>query len=915
MRPNALSREEKRELIERAERYHGLAPGSGSAGPLTRSYPDSLVPPKTSGGLDGDAGRAAPRQSIEEAVSTCWSLQRCLVILADAHASLNLRLTIGPDKEKIVTSGAAYDLLETVNPHWDPAMLWGMTSMAMDTSPRGCFWILDGMDGQGRPTEIWWAAPGTVTPVRGDRAKDAPEDWYISHYMVKTAGHRGKGKRYDRDRVVWIHSPNVFNEFEALPPVMSALESAGLSLAAMHANKMLFETGMTGAGYVVPEDGVVWTDDEQAEVGRMFSATVKGRAGWHRVLVANRADFQVRDLKGLSPREVQFIQMLGLTQSQVCIAMGVPEPLLSPTDTTFANAREARRTLWENTVIPRDKRIAAAIKSQLLVPHFSGEADDCWFDHGEVPELQGDHAAKWALDKDQLAVMTQLARDVQAGILSRDGALQAAAYFVGAPEELALAMMPALVPLDGADAPNIIALPPLMDLRLLLAGVTEGTTPRGSAIAILEATTGSRQVAEAIVADAGTATRTIPLPLLEFARQLVKEVVAGTMPRASAMALMAEALGASVKATAVLADAAPLQGASEAAQAQEGGSAVIGASLSAPAPRGPRRAATEGAWASRDAGVVVYRGGRGFMDGAETSAPPLAPAAPLQWVDPETDVRVYGSRAHRSAWEDEMAKQRTRQERIRKIAAKLLSEQTRDAKRGLDGITEDQLAALVEAQVDDPASPSPESRVALALALSGAVLGRTAIPRWTERGATAMEAGLRDVAAEVASETFGALGVDAVPDLGPDSPMTRALRARAQMFAESTANTSWNSVGDLLARGVLDGKGLKEMAASISGLDERWQGSRAETIALTETHAASQEVTTAAARESGVVASRSWLSALDDLVRDDHRDAHGQTVGINEPFVVGGEKCDAPGLCPSPEQSIGCRCVQLLVLA
>jgi len=117
MRPNALSRAEKRELIERAERYHGLAPGSGSAGPLTRSYPDSLVPPKTSGGLDGDAGRAAPRQSIEEAVSTCWSLQRCLVILADAHASLNLRLTIGPDKEKIVTSGAAYDLLETVNPH------------------------------------------------------------------------------------------------------------------------------------------------------------------------------------------------------------------------------------------------------------------------------------------------------------------------------------------------------------------------------------------------------------------------------------------------------------------------------------------------------------------------------------------------------------------------------------------------------------------------------------------------------------------------------------------------------------------------------------------------------------------------------------------------------------------------------
>lgn len=911
MKSQALSAADKRELIERAERYHGLPPGAGSAQRGARTYPDSLLPPSTAGGLTGASDAPRGAESVEDVVSTCWSLLRCLVILADAHASLNLRLSRGADQEP-VTAGAAFNLLETVNPHWDPAMLWGMTSMAMDVSPTGCFWILDALDGQGRPTEIWWAAPGTVTPVRGDRKKDAPEDWYISHYLVKTAGERGKGKRYDRERVVWIHGPNPFNEFATLPPVLSAMTSAGLSLAAMHANKMLFETGMTGAGYVVPNDGVVWTDDEQRDVGRMFAATVKGKAGWHRVMVANRRDFEVRDLKGLSPREVQFIQLLGLTQSQVCIAAGVPEPLLSPTDTTFANAREARRTLWENTVIPRAKRIAAAIKSQLLVPHFSSEVTDCGFDFGEVPELQGDAAAKWALDKDQLGAMTQLARDVRDGVLTRKGALQAAAYFVGAPEELAMAMLPALA-LDDGGAVTIVDLPALPELRLLLTDVASGLVSRPSAIAILEVRTGSRAVAEAVVADAGAALRYVPLPLLEFARSLVKDVMSGALPRSSAMALMAEALGAAGKATALLADAAPLLPAPEplpaagaALPAADSASPSNTAGHSTKASQGPRRGA--------GAAVVVYRGGRGFATLDDLPAEPLVIAPPLQWVDPETDVRVYGSRAHRTAWKEENAKLEARKAKLRKIAAKLLAEQARDARRGMDDVTEEQLAALAEAEIDDADNPSKASRTALALALAAAVLGRTAIPRWTERGATAMEAGLREVAGDVAADTFGELGVDGELDLGADSPMGRALRARAQRFAESTANTSWNSVGDLLARGVLDGQSLKEMGAGLSGLDDQWQGSRAEMIALTETHSASQEVATEAARESGVVGGRVWLSALDERVRDDHAEAHGQTVGLDEPFIVGGEECDAPGECPSPEQSINCRCIQLFEL-
>jgi len=101
------------------------------------------------------------------------------------------------------------------------------------------------------------------------------------------------------------------------------------------------------------------------------------------------------------------------------------------------------------------------------------------------------------------------------------------------------------------------------------------------------------------------------------------------------------------------------------------------------------------------------------------------------------------------------------------------------------------------------------------------------------------------------------------------------------------------------------------MAKRIEALGDEWKGSRALTTAWTETHSASQFVATETVRESGVAARRTWLSALDDRVRDDHKDAHGQTRDIDQPFDVGGEECDAPGDCPSPENSINCRCVQV----
>lgn len=84
---------------------------------------------------------------------------------------------------------------------------------------------------------------------------------------------------------------------------------------------------------------------------------------------------------------------------------------------------------------------------------------------------------------------------------------------------------------------------------------------------------------------------------------------------------------------------------------------------------------------------------------------------------------------------------------------------------------------------------------------------------------------------------------------------------------------------------------------------------RSRTIARTETHAAANTAEMEAARATGLPMVKEWVSSQSERTRDDHLDANGQTVGLNDPFIVGGEPLMYPGdTIGSAEQVINCRC-------
>lgn len=79
-------------------------------------------------------------------------------------------------------------------------------------------------------------------------------------------------------------------------------------------------------------------------------------------------------------------------------------------------------------------------------------------------------------------------------------------------------------------------------------------------------------------------------------------------------------------------------------------------------------------------------------------------------------------------------------------------------------------------------------------------------------------------------------------------------------------------------------------------------------IAETETHRIANEAALKTAKQGGAK-TKTWLTVLDDRVRETHDYLESVTVGIDDEFITfDGDRAQAPGLFSLPQNNINCRC-------
>jgi SPP1 gp7 family putative phage head morphogenesis protein len=148
-----------------------------------------------------------------------------------------------------------------------------------------------------------------------------------------------------------------------------------------------------------------------------------------------------------------------------------------------------------------------------------------------------------------------------------------------------------------------------------------------------------------------------------------------------------------------------------------------------------------------------------------------------------------------------------------------------------------------------------------------------------------------------------------------DPGIVRFIERRGQRFGRQVNDTTWQMLAESLQEGVKAGESIDQLADRVETIMGGRIQSTPETIARTEVIGAANGATLDAWEQADVVEGKTWLAALDDRTRDAHVQAHGQTVPIDEPFIVNGEELDFPGADGSAENVVNCRCSMTAVLS
>lgn len=159
-------------------------------------------------------------------------------------------------------------------------------------------------------------------------------------------------------------------------------------------------------------------------------------------------------------------------------------------------------------------------------------------------------------------------------------------------------------------------------------------------------------------------------------------------------------------------------------------------------------------------------------------------------------------------------------------------------------------------------------------------------------------------------EDFGKDAADAI-GAGTFDPTTAAIRIWLKNHAAENVrtilDTQKEAMGKLIAKGVEDNLSTAEIAKSIRTFYDENARYLSMRVARSEVATASGYGSVAAAEQSGVAVTKTWLSSRDDRVRDSHQHIDGETVAMNELFSNGLEyPGDQRG---DASESVNCRCV------
>lgn len=215
------------------------------------------------------------------------------------------------------------------------------------------------------------AYPEELHSLRPDRMRVIPDGkGYVAGYEYQVDGHRVKlQERLAEGQLSVLHLKlfNPLNDWYGQSPLEAAACAIDQHNAVAAHNLSLLQNGgrPTGAMIINRDNHQRASDEEIQDLKADLKTILEGERNAGRVLLLE-GDFEWREM-GLSPRDLDFADGKNTSAREIAQAFNVPPMLVGiPGDATYANFKEARCHLWEDTIIPIAGHIMREFEKWLL---------------------------------------------------------------------------------------------------------------------------------------------------------------------------------------------------------------------------------------------------------------------------------------------------------------------------------------------------------------------------------------------------------------------------------------------------------------------------------------------------------------------------------------------------------------------
>lgn len=304
---------------------------------------------------------------VEEGYRKNVVAYRCVSVIASAAASIPWLLYTDAGDE--VDEHPMLDVLAHPNPLQDSAGFIESVIVSLLTSGNAYIEAV-------RPHEN--KAPSELYLLRADRMKVVPGPAGLPQGYEYSVG--GKVTRWTADpitgesAILHIKMPNPLDDWYGMAPLEAALVSIDQHNAASAWNQALLSHGARPSGALVfaPKNGpATLSDDQMSRLRDEMEAHYQGKGNAGRPLILE-GGLEWKEMS-LSPKEMDWLSGRDAAARDIALAFGVPVQLIGIQGAqTYANMKEARLALYEETVLPLLMRIVSAV-DHWLVPMFAGD--------------------------------------------------------------------------------------------------------------------------------------------------------------------------------------------------------------------------------------------------------------------------------------------------------------------------------------------------------------------------------------------------------------------------------------------------------------------------------------------------------------------------------------------------------------